>query len=405
MIKQKAMILSNNFYKWVILGLATFTQASATLVTYGVGSLAFFWQDVFQLTQLESGLLLSAVNIGPLFFMLFVGRLLDRSNEKLLIGLGSVLLSLSLLAVTLVDEYLGLLVVLFVVGVFYSSAQPGGSKVIVKWFPSQHRGLAMGVRQAGIPIGGAMAGMIIPAFGLSYGWHSSVYFLSGLCMTGGLMFLIFYKEPSFHEATSAESDRKNFRKQLQEIAKNKALNPVFFTGITMISLQLVIVGHLTIYFTHAGSIAPLLAGQLFSVTLFFGMAGRVLLASASDSMFKGDRRTPLFLSVFAVLMSVLFLSTNLESLPLWVLFVLCAWLGFFGIGWYSLFIVEVAEKAADDSVGVTVSFALTLNQIAIITAPPVFGLIVDMRGYAFSWLCLAFCLLLSGLWLYKKKDF
>jgi predicted MFS family arabinose efflux permease len=104
-------------------------------------------------------------------------------------------------------------------------------------------------------------------------------------------------------------------------------------------------------------------------------------------------------------MSVLFLSTNLESLPLWMLFVLCAWLGFFGIGWYSLFIVEVAEKAADDSVGVTVSFALTLNQIAIITAPPVFGLIVDMRGYAFSWLCLAFSLLLSGLWLYKMKDF
>ena len=32
-----------------------------------------------------------------------------------------------------------------------------GSKAIVKWFPPQRRGLAMGIRQTGIPIGGALA--------------------------------------------------------------------------------------------------------------------------------------------------------------------------------------------------------------------------------------------------------
>lgn len=401
----KASIYSGSFYKWVVLGLATFTQASATLVTYGVGPLALFWQDEFHLTQMETGLLLSAVNIGPLFFMLFVGRLLDQFNERLLIGLGSILLGLSLLAATIVDEYTRLIAVLFIIGAFYSTAQPGGSKVVIKWFPRQNRGLAMGIRQAGIPIGGAMSGMIVPFISLEYGWHSAVYFLSGLCMFGGAIFLLFYKEPSFHEAASAAKERKTLRKQLQEIVKNKALYPIFFSGVTMISLQLIIVGHLTIFFTHTGSITHLVAGQLFSVTLFFGMAGRVLLASASDSMFKGDRRTPLFLSVLAALLSVLMISMNLESFPLWTLYILCAWLGFFGIGWYSLYIAEVAEKSVHDSVGVTVSFALTLNQLAIIAAPPIFGLLTDMKGYEFGWYCIAFFLLLSGLWLIKKNHF
>ena len=40
---------------------------------------------------------------------------------------------------------------------FYSVSQPGGSKVILKWFRKENRGLAMGIRQAGIPIGGALA--------------------------------------------------------------------------------------------------------------------------------------------------------------------------------------------------------------------------------------------------------
>ena len=47
-----------------------------------------------------------------------------------------------------------------------------------------------------------------------------------------------------------------------------------------------------------------------------------------------------------------------------VLYGVSALLGFFAIGWFSLFITEVAESASEESVGMTVSFALTLNQIA-----------------------------------------
>lgn len=38
------------------------------------------------------------------------------------------------------------------------------------------------------------------------------------------------------------------------------------------------------------------------------------------------------------------------------LFVASGLLGFFAIGWFSLFMVEVAESASEESVGVTVSF-------------------------------------------------
>jgi MFS family permease len=404
-INQKEVSHSSSSYKWIVLLLATGTQASATLVTYGIGPLAFFWKQMYHLTQMETGILLSAVNIGPLFFMLFIGRLLDRYNERLLIGLGSILLGLSILAVNTVGGFIGLLFILSMVGIFYSTAQPGGSKVIMKWFPKKLRGLAMGIRQAGIPIGGAMAGAIIPVVSIKYGWPSAIYVLSSLCIIGGLLFFIFYKEPSLHEAPSlAEQQVKSFRKQLQEIMKNKALYPVFFTGICMVSLQMVIVGHLTIFLTNSESLSPTLAGQIFSVSLFLGMLGRIILALISDYFYKGNRRKPLLFSVLAAFASVLIFTMNIHTLPLWSLFLLSGWLGFFGIGWYSLFIVEVAEKSSEDSVGVTVSFALTLNQFAIISAPPIFGFIVDLKGYTWAWLSIDFLLLLSGIGLLKNKS-
>lgn len=54
-------------YKWMILFIATLSQACATFVTYGVGPLAALWQRLYGLSQFQTGLLVSAVQIGPIF--------------------------------------------------------------------------------------------------------------------------------------------------------------------------------------------------------------------------------------------------------------------------------------------------------------------------------------------------
>ncbi|PDZ70985.1 MFS transporter [Bacillus pseudomycoides] len=64
--------------------------------------------------------------------------------------------------------------------------------------------------------------------------------------------------------------------------------------------------------------------------------------------------------------------------------------------------VEVVETSRQDSVGITVSFAPTLNQIAIILAPPVFGFIVDIKGYTWAWVCMAILLFVSAISLLKN---
>lgn len=158
----------NSTYKWVMLIVATIAQTTATLITYGVGVFALFWKEEYALTNTESGLLVSVVNVGPLFCMLFVGRLLDQYNEKILISISSFLLGSSLLLTNIVRGFNGLLFVLLLIGMFYSVSQPGGSKVILKWFRKENRGLAMGIRQAGIPIGGALAGVLIPFLTVQY---------------------------------------------------------------------------------------------------------------------------------------------------------------------------------------------------------------------------------------------
>ncbi|WP_037593939.1 MFS transporter [Sporolactobacillus laevolacticus] len=383
--------------------LATGTQASATMVNYGVGPLAYFWKQEYHLTQMQTGTIISAMSIGPLVCMLLIGRMLDRWQERQIIGWGSILLGFSFMAVAKVPSFPALLFTLLVAGMFYSTAQPGGSKVVIKWFPREIRGLAMGIRQAGIPIGGGLGGLIIPPISVMYGWPSAVFVISGLCAGAGILFLIFYKEPPTSHRVSIYGYGKTFHMQIGAILKDKSLYPICFTGICMISLQMVMIGHLTIFLVHNEALTPVFAGFVYSVALFCGMAGRVLLAWISDYFFHGNRRRPFLISIVSTFLLICLFALKPLTYPVWILFLISGLLGFFGMGWYSLFIVEVAEKAEKDSVAVTVSFALTLNQAMIIAAPPLFGWIVDTVGYTWAWLSLAALVFLAGVGMWKSQ--
>ncbi len=404
LLNQEKAMKCGSSYKWIVLMLATAVQASATLITYGIGPLAFFWKEIYYLTDMQMGMLLTAVNIGPPFCMIFVGRLLDQYNERLLIGVSSILLGGSLLIIQVIEGFTGLLFVLTIVGVFYSTAQPGGSKVILKWFPKEKRGLAMGIRQAGIPIGGAVAGAIIPTLTVKFSLSFTIYILSSICIVGGVLFLVFYKEPLSHYKSTINNKRISIWKQLKRVISNKELYSVLFTGVCMISLQMVLIGHFINFLIIAKSITPVLAGKVFAVTLFVGMMGRIVLAVVSDSFYKGNRRRPLFISVIATFICIIILILNIHNLSVWNLFLISGLLGFFGIGWFSLFMVEIAETSRKDAVGITVSFALTLNQIAIVFAPPIFGFVVEIKGYTWAWIAIAILLFISAVSLLKSSQ-
>lgn len=386
----------NSTNKWVMLIVATIAQTTATLITYGVGVFALFWKEEYALTNTESGLLVSVVNIGPLFCMLFVGRLLDQYNEKRLISISSFLLGSSLLLTNIVNGFNGLLFVLLLMGMFYSVSQPGGSKVILKWFPKENRGLAMGIRQAGIPIGGALAGVLIPFLTIQYNMIYAINSIACICIIGGLLFFVFYKEPYVQAEVRKEHTKVSFWTQLKVVICKKELYPIYMAGICMISLQMVLVGHFMKFLVREQSITSIVAGTVFSIMFSSGMIGRVVLATISDVFYKGNRRIPLFITVCASIGLVLLLVISIHTITSGVLYGVSALLGFFSIGWFSLFIAEVAELASEESVGITVGLALTLNQIVIIIAPVLFGYIVDAKGYTYAWFCIVVLLSISA---------
>ena len=157
------MAVNPTSYRWLVLAAATLAQATASFALLGLAALAGFLQRDFQLSAAETGLLITASYAAPLFSLLFVGDLLDRKSERLIIGIGAVILCTGFALAATSTSYGALLMWLFVAGLGYSATQPGGSKSVSTWFRGERLGLAMGIRQAGLPLGGALAAAILPA--------------------------------------------------------------------------------------------------------------------------------------------------------------------------------------------------------------------------------------------------
>ncbi|MFD8543048.1 MFS transporter [Streptomyces sp. NPDC059649] len=119
-------------YRWVVLGTATFTQAASAFFVQGIGAMGIHLQRDLHLSTAQLGLLLSAAQLVPLVGLLVAGELLDRYNERWVVGIGGCIVAAGLLAGSAAPGYLSLLAVLLVVGAGYSTVQPGGSVGLLK---------------------------------------------------------------------------------------------------------------------------------------------------------------------------------------------------------------------------------------------------------------------------------
>ncbi|HZD04732.1 MAG TPA: MFS transporter, partial [Longimicrobiales bacterium] len=380
-------------YRWVVLVVATVAQAATAFVFLGVGALAGFLQEAFSLSGAQTGLIVTAAGAMPLFALMPVGRLLDRFGERAIVAAGALLLAAGTGAAAFAPSYPVLLLLLLVGGIGYATSQPGGSKAVAGWFTARQRGLAMGIRQTGLPLGGALAAAVLPALAALSGWRPALATAAGATAAGGLAFALLYR--SWGGGGGEES--YGLVTEVRRLLAEPRMRPVLWAGLAQVSAQFCIISYLMLFLRDVHGI-PLVRGAWFLFTAqLLGVAGRVVLASLSDRMAAGLRLRPVTVSLVAAATSAALLPLLPPGTSQSIIFLLAAVLGFFAFGWYGPWVVHVAEVAPTGMVGLTLGLSMTANQLGIVAAPPLFGLILDLTGsYGPAWWAIAVLLLVAA---------
>jgi predicted MFS family arabinose efflux permease len=311
------------------------------------------------------------------------GELLDRYNERWVVGTGAFVVAVSLGVGSVAPGYVSLLLVLLMVGAGYSTVQPGGSKSVASWFDASQRGLAMGIRQAGVPLGGVLAAAVLPFLAAALGWRMTLTAGGLVALSGAVVFMCFYRRPPAqnpprdgapHDTEPHASLKSRLGARLRML-REPSMVKIIVSGTSLVSVHSGI-GVLTVLYLHeTTSIGAGPAALILVAAQGAGVTGRICLAAWSDRG-KAGRYTWVLACMVAVTVGMTALMTPVGHSPA-AACLLFIWLGFFGIGWYGPWVAYVAESAPPGKTGFALGLAMAVTQIAIILAPPALGLLKD----------------------------
>jgi predicted MFS family arabinose efflux permease len=250
----------------------------------------------------------------------------------------------------------------------------------MSWFPMEKRGMAMGVRQTGIPVGGALAAASLPAIAALMGWRIAVVASGVTCFLAVAACWFLYSTPEGAVAGSSPLMRKQRNHPGDILTRDVAL--LGLAGALLPLGQFALLTYLALYLKETQNIPVTTTATLLVGAQIAGAAGRILWGIWSDRWFRQRRKPAL---VWASMFSTggsLVLGWLPQGVPLWVIGIVVLVYAFNTIGWHGSWIAMLAEIAGPDKQGRTLGLAMTIMYPGIIILPPFFGLFVD---YTHSW--------------------
>ncbi|HWN14285.1 MAG TPA: MFS transporter, partial [Candidatus Dormibacteraeota bacterium] len=160
--------------RWAVLALIMAAQTMANVGPLGIPSIAPLIRESLGLSVTQAGSFLSAYYIGPVLMSLPAGWLADRWGVRGAMILGQALIAVGLGAVAVAPSFSFIVAILVVAGAGYGVLNPTTTKAGMAWFPPRQRATVVGLKQVGLPFGGALGALIMPPVALAFGWRAAV---------------------------------------------------------------------------------------------------------------------------------------------------------------------------------------------------------------------------------------
>jgi len=373
--------------RWAVLVLITLAHALGALAVLSVAPLSPFLLDALHLSRAQVGLLLPAVYLGGVLMSLPAGWLTDRLGVRLTLGAGQAVIGLLVLVAALAGSLRTLLACLVLAGFGFSVLNPSTGKAVLEWFPPRGRGLAMGIKQTGLTLGGLVGALALPPLALVAGWRAALAAGGALALVSAALTLFVYRSPAGASAASAAAWPR--LSELRVFLRRPGVIVVFLSGLALSVAQSSVLAHLAIYVRETFALSPVAAGQMLALAQAGGTAGRLAWGVISDRFFGGRRRPGVVVNALIGAGAYALLALG-DRLPLAGLVPLALVAGVGAFGWVGLYFALVAEIGGARYAGLLTGVAVAFAWSGVLIGPPVFGLLVDRTGsYAWPWLALA----------------
>jgi sugar phosphate permease len=351
--------MSRRPYRWVVLAAGTLAQASFSTSSVGLPALGPALKSGYRLTLSETGVVLAAIGIGMLFTLLPWGLVADRVDERWVIATGLSGAAGALVIASTTHSFGAVTGTLVGAGALGASVNAASGRAIMAWFPSSELGLALGIRQTAIPIGGALGGALLPALGSAGGTRAAFLLLGGLCAAGAVIAVLFIRGGAGAGAPELTDVSRPLRDPRMWLLGTG-------TGLYLMA-QIGITGFVVLFLHEHRHVSRYGAASVFLSINLLAIAARIGSGRISDRL--GSRLLPLRTIGIALAVCTAGVAAATDA-PLALLIPLFVVAGVLSMSWNGLAYASAAEMAGSARTGAALGFQQTLLGVVVAAAPP-----------------------------------
>jgi nitrate/nitrite transporter NarK len=264
------------------------------------------------------------------------------------------------------------------IGLGSGPMNPSGSYILARTTPPRWRAFVFSVKQCATPAGGMLAGVIVPAVLVRYGWQAAVGTV-GL----GAMLVILLIQPVRRRLDAVRLPARrvtlaSVAEPIKLVLRQRELRAISVMGYIYAGCQLTLASYLVVYMTERLGLTIAAAGGLFAIFSFCGIPVRIFWGALAERVLSS--RSILILTGVMMAAGFVLAASFTQEWPVWAFALVIALLGVSANGWVGLFFAEIVRLAPEDMASDASGGGQFFAYGGIMSMPLIFGAIVAASG-------------------------
>jgi MFS family permease len=354
-------------YRWTVLSAGVFAQAAYATTGLGLPAIAPAIRQDFGLTLTQTGVVLAAGLFGSLATLLLWGIVADLVGERVVISVGQAATAGALVWAAYVSSFAGLVAALAVAGGLGAGVNSASGRAVMAWFDEEERGLALGIRQMAVPLGGAFGAIVLPVLNRHISLHAAFDALAAGCLVAAVVAAVLIRvEPA--------EDHSVLARPLRDPRVWRICTGSSFYVLTQLSL----LGFFVLFLHDHRGVSTATAAGALAVTQVLGGISRIALGRWSDRI---RMRIVLLRRVALGMALSVGVTTAVLDAPTWVVIPSLVVAATFGLSWNGLSFTATAETAGRARSGAAIGLQQTFLAAGGIVAPIGFAAVVEHASW------------------------
>ncbi len=347
-------------------------QVQASLVVFTPPILAPVAQHDVGVSAAAVGLVMALIYVSSVPAALVSGKVIGRLGAIRVSQL-CILFSSAGMALMAIPNPWVIAAGALIIGIGYGAVTPASSTVLADKAPLGMRSLIFSIKQTGVPIGGAIAGALVPFLIISIGWQ---YAAISIALIG--VAVIAAAQPIQRGIDSSQPHRQvasgtGLLEPLRMVFSHARLRELAISSFAFSGMQMCLGSYLVVLLIERAALTVAVAGGALSVAMIAGIFGRLFWGVLADYGFSA--RSVLGLLGLLMATGAMLMTLIDNTWTLGFIYLVCFLFGASAVGWNGVYLAEVAHIAPPGRAGSATGASLAMTYSGVVILPSLFWLV------------------------------